>query len=138
MFGFQSFDFEPDMFCMAKGLSSGYFPISSVAIGSKASNVLQKSDEIFSHVFTNCGHPVGAAVALETIAIIGEQGLVEKIKNDVGPYFAERLTELLEFPCVGEIRAAGVFGAIEIDMTRMKATSPEDDVAFTEKYIDIA
>lgn len=138
MFGFENFNFEPDMFCMAKGLSSGYFPISSVAIGNKVSDVLQESDEIFSHVFTNCGHPVGAAVALETIAIIEEQGLVAKVRDDIGPYFNERLRELLDFPCVGEIRTAGVFGAIEIDMSKINMGSAEDNEVFTEKYIDIA
>ena len=139
MFAFQNFDFEPDLFCMGKGLTSGYFPLSSVAIGEKVSDVLQRSDDVFSHVFTNCGHPVGAAVALETIAIIEEQGLVERIRDDIGPYFSERLKAFLTFPCVGEVRSMGVLGAIEIDMSRIKEDATlADSEALLNRCIDIA
>lgn len=118
MFGFQSFDFEPDLFAMAKGLSSGYFPISAVGVGAKVSDVLQSADEVFAHVFTNSGHPVGAAVALENLAVIEEQGLVEKVRTEIGPHFAQRLQELVEFPCVGEVRSMGVLGVIEFDLSK--------------------
>ena len=138
LFGFQNVGFEPDMFCMAKGLSAGYFPLSSVAIGEKVNDVLQQSNETFAHLFTNCGHPVGAAIALETISIIEEEGLVEKVKNDIGPYFAGRLNELLEVPCVGEIRAVGVFAGIEIDMAKIETKSVLNAEEFNTRYVEIA
>lgn len=138
-FGFQNFGFEPDLFCMGKGLTSGYFPLSSVAISEKVDDVLQGSDAVFSHVFTNCGHPVGAAVALETIAFIQEECLVEKIRDDIGPYFAKRLKEFQVFPCVGEVRSLGVLGAIEIDLTCMNQEATlADSEALMNKFIDIA
>lgn len=121
MFGFQTFSFEPDLFVMAKGLSSGYFPISSVAMGKKVAEVLQSTDAVFAHGFTNCGHPVGAAVALENIKVIEEEGLVAQVRERTGPYLAKRLSELLAFPCVGEVRSRGIMAGIEIDTTRMKA-----------------
>lgn len=138
MFGFQGLGFEPDMFCMAKGLSSGYFPISSVAISQKVSDVLQHSDDVFSHVFTNCGHPVGAAIALETIAIIEEEGLVEKIKNDIGPYFSQRMAELLSIPCIDEVRTFGVFGSIELDIKKSKFGESLSDAEFKNRYLSLA
>ena len=138
LFGFQSFDFEPDLFTMAKGLSSGYFPMSSVAIGEKVSDVLLQCDEPFFHGFTNCGHPVGAAVTLENIAVIEEEKLLENVKDTIGPYLNRRLTEFLDFSCVGEVRSLGVMGAIEIDLSHNKSTTHADSVALAAKICDIA
>ena len=120
MFGFQSFDFQPDLFTLAKGLSSGYFPISCVAIGVKVGDLFRRTDRTFVHGFTNCGHPVGAAVALENIAVIEDEGLIEKVHDDTGPYLAGRLKEFLDFPFVGEVTSIGIIGAIEIDITKVK------------------
>jgi putrescine aminotransferase len=116
MFGFQSFDFEPDLFAMAKGLSSGYFPISAVGVGAKVADLMQYTDEVFAHIFTNSGHPVGAAVALQTIAVLEDEGLVDRVQNDIGPYFAGRLSELLAIPQVGEVRSKGVMAAIDFNV----------------------
>jgi len=118
MFGFECFDYEPDLFAMAKGLASGYFPISGVAVNNRVYEVLLKADEVLAHLFTNCGHPVGAAVALENIAVIQEQGLVDRVRDEIGPYFSHRLQEFAKFSCVGEIRSIGVFGAIDIDLAK--------------------
>lgn len=138
MFGFQAFDFEPDLFVMAKGLSSGYFPVSSVAIGEKVSEVLQASDEPFPHGYTNCGHPVGSAVVLENIAVIEDEDLVEKVRQDIGPYLAQRLKEFLMYPCVGDVRSMGIICAIEIDMTKIEDGTQADSLKLVEKIGDLA
>lgn len=138
LFGFQAFDFQPDLFTLAKGFSSGYFPISCVAIGAKVGKLFQSSDRLFAHGFTHCGHPVGAAVALENIAVIEDEGLIEKVKNDTGPYLSRRLKELLEFPFVGEVNSMGIIGTIEIDITKVKAGSLADSVALGTRIGEIA
>ena len=138
LFGFETFDFQPDIFTLAKGLSSGYFPISCVAIGSKVGELFQHTDRPFIHGFTHCGHPVGAAVALENIAVIEDDGLLEKVKHDTGPYLAARLKEFLEFPCVGEVQSSGIIGAIEIDITKVKPGAMEDSVALGTQIGEIA
>ena len=138
LFGFENFGFEPDMFVMAKGLSSGYFPISAVAIGEKVAQILKSADETFAHIFTNCGHPVGAAIALENIDIINEEKLVERVSDDVGPYFSQRLQELLTFPCIGEVRPLGVLGGIEVDVTTINGLSQSDNDLVTEKLVSAA
>lgn len=135
MFGFENFDYEPDLIVVAKGITSGYFPLSAVGIGAKIGELMQKTDEMFAHVFTNCGHPVGAAVALENIAVIQEQRLMDRVRDDIEPYFESRLKELLEFPCVGETQVFGVFGRIEIDLSG--ASHAEND-AFFDRVVDIA
>jgi putrescine aminotransferase len=131
MFGFESFGYEPDLFSMAKGITSGYFPISAVAVGSKVADVMWVDNELFAHVFTNSGHPVGAAVALETIAVIEEEGLVERVRDEIGPYFSKRLHELLEFPCVVSVRSLGVMGGIDFDASagaRSASKAENDDL----------
>lgn len=137
-FGFQSFGFEPDLFVMAKGLSSGYFPISAVAVGERVDRVLQRCDERFAHGFTNCGHPVGAAVACENIAVIEEEKLVEKVRDVIGPALAKGLEAFRQFPWVGEVRSRGIMGAIDIDLTKVKPATQADSEALAQHISELS
>jgi putrescine---pyruvate transaminase len=134
MFAFEHYGFEPDLFTIAKGITSGYFPLSAVALGSKVSDVIRSEDNLFAHVFTNSGHPVGAAVALETIAIIEEEALVDWVRLEIGPHFTEGLRQLLELPCVASVRSLGVMGGINLDVSEGSgcATSEQND-AFLDR-----
>jgi putrescine aminotransferase len=113
-FGFQHFGVTPDLVPMAKGLSSGYLPISAVGVSSDIVKVLRDGNGEFAHGYTYSGHPVAAAVALKNIEIIEREGLVERVKNDAGPYFAAALKRLESDPLVGEVRSLGLIGAVEI------------------------
>jgi putrescine aminotransferase len=130
MFGFENFSFEPDLFTMAKGLTSGYFPLSAVAICTKVAEVMQHANEMFAHVFTNSGHPVGAAIALANLAVIEDQGLLAKVRDVIGPHLRRRLQEIALFPFVGEVRQSGVMAALEIDLSRVdpSANNAKNDV----------
>jgi putrescine aminotransferase len=113
-FGFQHFGVTPDLVAMAKGLSSGYLPISAVGVSRGIVKVLREKGGEFVHGYTYSGHPVAAAVALKNLEIIEREGLVERVKNDIGPYFAEALKRLESDPLVGEVRSLGLIGAVEI------------------------
>lgn len=113
-FGFQHFGVEPDLVPMAKGLSSGYLPISAVGVSHEIVSVLREHNVEFTHGYTYSGHPVAAAVAAKNIEIIEREGLVERVKKDIGPYFAEALKRLQSEPLVGEVRSLGLIGAVEI------------------------
>jgi putrescine---pyruvate transaminase len=113
-FGFQKFGVQPDLVPMAKGLSSGYLPISAVGVSSDIVKVLREGNGEFAHGYTYSGHPVAAAVALKNIEIIEREGLVDRVKTDAGPYFAEALKRLEGDPLVGEVRSLGLIGAVEI------------------------
>jgi hypothetical protein len=56
-FGFQHFGIKPDIVSMAKGLSSGYLPISATGVSSEIVEVLRASGEEFVHGYTYSGHP---------------------------------------------------------------------------------
>ncbi|MEX2299008.1 MAG: aminotransferase [Dongiaceae bacterium] len=112
-FGFQTMGIKPDLVAMAKGLSSGYLPISAVAVSDRVAKPLI-DEGWFMHGFTYSGHPVAAAVALRNIAIMEDEKLGEKVKKETGPYLAKALKRLNDLPIVGEVRSIGLLGAVEL------------------------
>ena len=113
-FGFQHFGITPDIVSMAKGLSSGYLPISATGVSNEIVETLRSSPDDFVHGFTYSGHPVCAAVALRNLEIIEREGLVDRVANDIGPHFAAALARLRSHPLVGEVRTLGLIGAVEL------------------------
>jgi len=113
-FGFQHYGVTPDLVCMAKGLSSGYLPISAVGVADHIVETLREKGGDFVHGYTYSGHPTCAAVALRNIEIMEREGLVERNREDAGPYLAKALASLNDHPLVGETRSLGLIGAVEI------------------------
>ena len=114
-FGFQHFGIRPDIVSMAKGLSSGYLPISATGVSSEVVETLRASGEEFVHGYTYSGHPVSAAVALRNIQIMEDEHLIDRTREDTGPYLAKAMAErLTPHPLVGEARSLGLIGAVEI------------------------
>ncbi len=120
-FGHQHFEVTPDIVTMAKGLSSGYAPISATAVQARIVNALKEKNDEFAHGFTYSGHPTAAAVALKNIEIIEREGLVQRVATDAGPYFAAALARVGAHELVGEARSLGLIGGIEI--VREKGTN---------------
>lgn len=113
MWGHETVGVKPDLIAMAKGLSSGYLPISAVAVSAEIIAVMKTGGD-FVHGYTYSGHPVCAAVALRNIEIMEREGLVEKVRSESGPYLARALASLDDHPLVGEVRSVGLLGAVEI------------------------
>jgi putrescine aminotransferase len=113
-FGFQHYGIKPDIVSMAKGLSSGYLPISATAVSAAIVAELRRAGGDFFHGYTYSGHPTAAAVALKNIDIIAREQLVERVAADLGPYLARALTRLNSHPLVGEARSLGLIAAVEI------------------------
>ena len=113
-FGFQHFDVRPDIVTMAKGLSSGYLPISATAVAAPIVETLRAAGGEFVHGYTYSGHPTCAAVALKNIEILTRERLVERTAEDTGPYIANALDRLRSHRLVGEARSVGLMGSIEI------------------------
>jgi 4-aminobutyrate---pyruvate transaminase len=127
MFGTQTFGLQPDMISMAKQLSSGYLPISALMVNEKIySAMVEQSRKIgtFAHGFTYSGHPVCAAVALETLNIYEDERVLDHVR-DIAPHFQQRLAQLADHPLVGEARGMGLIGAVEVVADRQsKAPFP--------------
>ncbi|UUX51417.1 aminotransferase [Nisaea acidiphila] len=108
------FGLSPDFMTLAKGLSSGYQPISALMVSDPIAEVLRDAEGGLAHGFTYSGHPVAAAVALENLAILKREKLVERVREEIGPYFCETLKRLETRPLVGEVRGLGLLGAVEL------------------------
>ncbi|MEO5596987.1 MAG: aminotransferase [Novosphingobium sp.] len=126
--GSQSYGYEPDLITSAKGVTSGYFPMSAVFISPKVWDVLEANSDkigVFGHGYTYSGHPVGAAAALAALKLIDELKVVENVA-DVGPYMMQGLKERLgQHPHVGDIRGKGLMLGIELMKDReSKETFP--------------
>ena len=114
-FAAQSMGIEPDTITTAKALTSGYQPLSALLVGDRIAAALVDKGGEFYHGYTYSGHPVACAVALANLEIIEREGLIERVRDDTGPYFLEALSgRIAGHGIVGEVRAIGLMGAIEI------------------------
>ena len=113
-FASEQYKIDPDFMTMAKGLSSGYQPISGVMVHDRIADTLVNIGGELQHGFTYSGHPVASAVALENINILQREGIVDRVGAETGPYFQERLRALVDHPLIGEVRGLGLMAAIEI------------------------
>jgi len=128
-FASEHFDIRPDFMTLAKGITSGYLPLSAVMVGDRVAAALSQGGE-FAHGFTYSGHPVPCAVALENIRILKEEGIIERVAVETGPYLQKRLKELESHPLVGEVRGLGFIAAIELvkDKKRREFFDPIGEV----------
>lgn len=113
-FGHEHFGFKPDLMTLAKGITSGYQQLGAVMVSDRVADVLIDQGGEFHHGFTYSGHPVACAVAVCNIRILKEEGIVERVRTDTGPYLQKRWRELAEHPLVGEARGVGFIGALEL------------------------
>jgi 4-aminobutyrate--pyruvate transaminase len=116
MFGTETFGIRPDMMTLAKGLSSGYQPISALLVNERVYGpIAEESGRIgvLGHGFTYGGHPVAAAVAVETLKIYQERDILSHVRR-VGPVLQAGLRALANHPLVGEVRGVGLIGAVEM------------------------
>jgi len=116
MWGSQTFNLKPDMISCAKALSAGLQPISALLMNERVFQALMiESDKVghFAHGYTYAGHPVTAAVALETLKIYEEMDVIGHVRSVEKPFLLE-LKALEEHPLIGEFRGIGLIGALEV------------------------
>jgi PLP-dependent transaminase len=109
-FGFQRFGVTPDFVVTAKAITSGYIPFGAVLVGDRPLELLD--GRLLRHGLTYNGHPVGAAVALENLAIIQREGLLDNVRER-GAQLAAGLRRLADEPAVSEVRGEGLMWAVE-------------------------
>ncbi len=123
-FGSHRYDIQPDLMTVAKGITSGYFPVSAAVVSEPVWEVLASASAErgpFAHGHTTSLHPVGAAAALANLDIIQREGLVDHAAH-LGPSFQRRLREAVaDHPIVGEIRGDGLIAAVELVADRASA-----------------
>jgi putrescine aminotransferase len=113
-FGADFYGVRPDLMTIAKGVSSGYLPLGGVMVGDRLADVLIDKGGEFFHGYTYSGHPASCAVAIENIHILKREGLVERVRDDIGPYLQKCWHSLGDHSLVGETRMTGLMGALEL------------------------
>lgn len=116
MWGSQTLGLMPDILTCAKALTSGYMPISAVMVNKRVFDALApKTAELgsFGHGYTYSGHPVPAAVAVETLKIYKEMDLIAGVRQR-SRIFQERLHRFADHPLIGETMGLGLVGAVEL------------------------
>jgi 4-aminobutyrate---pyruvate transaminase len=114
-FGSNTFELEPTHVTMGKAITSGYFPLSAIAIGHSLYSDLEVGSERFgtlAHAGTYSAHPVGAAAALKVMEIIERDGLVAHARA-MGERLAQGLARFNDHPLVGEVRCLGLAGCLD-------------------------
>jgi putrescine---pyruvate transaminase len=106
-FAYEKFGYKPDLVTFAKGVTSGYIPLGGVLVGNRVAEVLIEKGGEFNHGYTYSGHPVACAVALANLELMERENLVGRVKDDVGPYLAQRFAELNNHPLVGMAETCG-------------------------------
>jgi putrescine aminotransferase len=114
-FGIQRWNATPDMLVFAKGVTSGYLPLGGVMLREQIFDTLLQAGPGFSlhHGFTYSGHPTVCAAALANLDIIERERLIPAVRRKAR-HFERRMRQLATLPIVGEVRCAGLMGAVEL------------------------
>ena len=116
MFGIDHHGVEPDMMCMAKGLTSGYLPLGALMVSDKIANAY--AEQALPLGLTYSAHPVSCASALATIEIYEEENLIENAAK-MGQYIEQQVESMKErHPSIGDFRNTGLLGCIELVKNR--------------------
>ncbi|MDA0308402.1 MAG: aminotransferase class III-fold pyridoxal phosphate-dependent enzyme [Proteobacteria bacterium] len=113
------FQIRPDIITSAKGLTSGYQPMSATLISDEIYEVISAPGDFFLHGMTYSGHPACCAAALANIALMEQEDLPNRVKH-TGKCFENTMKGLLDLDIVGDVR--GSHFMIGIEFVSDKAT----------------
>jgi putrescine---pyruvate transaminase len=131
-FGVENWGVLPDLLIFAKGVTSGYLPLSGVMLTRRVNDVLRTLKGAFAHGFTYSGHATACAVALRNLQILEEERLVERVAEK-GKRLLAGLQELRRHEIVGDVRGIGLLAAVELVRDRASKESFEGAPATARK-----
>ncbi|UGS35577.1 aminotransferase family protein [Capillimicrobium parvum] len=115
MFGGEHWDVRPDIMTLAKGITSGYAPLSATVTSRRIADAFWAGPETeFQHAATSAGHPVSCAAALVNIAVIERDGLVDRAA-EMGALLGDALRPLVELDGVSHVSGIGLLWGVELE-----------------------
>ena len=108
LFAFKTYEVEPDIFTIAKGMGGG-MPIGAFVASKKIMSVF-KDNPILGHITTFGGHPVSAAAALASLNVLLNENIIADVNRK-----AELFRSLLTHKKIKSIRGVGLFLAVELE-----------------------
>lgn len=140
MWGSVKYNMEPDAIIASKCITAGYFPMGAIILGKGLSDELTRVSEEaeeFPHGFTAGGNPLGSAVALKSLEVLEEEGLLDNV-NRVSPRFMDRLHKLGAHKYAGEARGVGLMGAVELVADKQTKEPLPGDLQVSERIANKA
>ncbi|MCU0942513.1 MAG: aspartate aminotransferase family protein [Hydrogenophaga sp.] len=128
-FAYEKFGYRPDLVTFAKGVTSGYVPLGGVMVGDRVAKVLIEQGGEFNHGYTYSGHPVACAVALANLELMEREDLPRKVRDDLGPYLAQRFGELADHPLVGLAETCGLVAGLVLVKDKQSRATYDPDLA---------
>ncbi len=114
-------DVNPDIMCVAKGISGGYLPIAATLFSREIYEGFlgnYEDNRTFFHGHTYTGNQLAATAAVTSLELFNKNDLIYKIKELV-PYFKETLQEFNDIDIVGDVRTIGLMAGIELTKDRV-------------------
>ncbi len=125
LFGTRLWGVQADLWCLAKGISSGYVPLGATAIGQRVAAAFEADETAagqVTHGYTYSAHPVAAAAALATLRILQRDDVPGHVAR-VAPAFQARLRGLTQrHAWVGDVRGHGLMLGVEMVADAAKKT----------------
>lgn len=116
MFACEHESVQPDILCLAKGITGGYLPLAATLTTEKIYQAfLGKYEELktFFHGHTYTANPLACAAAIATLDLFEKNKTIEGLQPKI-KFIEKRLKEFWKLPCVGDIRQLGLMVGIEI------------------------
>ena len=112
-FASQTFGVTPDLMTFAKGVTSGYQPLSGVIISAEVAEELSEPGFLFRSGYTYAGHPAASAAAVANINLLESEGLIDRA-NHVGKKTVEGFDALVADGIIKSYRGVGAVWAADI------------------------
>jgi len=116
-FGTRLWGVQADLWCLAKGISSGYVPLGATAVNARVADAFLNGDPALgsmAHGYTYSGHPVAAAAALATLDVLESEDVVSNAARQ-GEHLMQRLRDIgARSRLVGDVRGVGLMVCLEL------------------------
>lgn len=122
---------EPDMMCIAKAITNGYFPFGATMIHGKIAEVFENDASAFGmigHGYTYSAHPVGAAAALACVPEITRLNVADNAAARGSELKAGCEALMAKYDLVGDVRGQGLMIALECVADRATKAPADKDV----------
>jgi len=116
---------KPDIMCIAKAITSGYFPLGACVVNERIESAFKANKDALGsiyHGYTYSGHPVGCAAALACLDETFARDFPGNAKAQ-GDYLLEGFRALAgRHEAIGDVRGKGLMLGLELVADRAKKT----------------
>jgi len=116
MFACENEGVQPDIMCLAKGITGGYLPLAATLTTQEIFDAFLGEPEEFKtffHGHTYTGNALGCAAAIASLELFEENKILESLPAKID-LITDYLKRTADLPFVGDVRQCGLMAGIEI------------------------